>query len=149
MAAVSRQSASTTARETYLNLLRVHEKLFGEFAALFREHGLTHAQFNVLRILLGAPEGGVPCQYISERLLNRVPDVTRLIDRMETADLVSRQRSTEDRRVVLVAATKKGRKLCEELARPVMDLHRRQLAHVAPRKLEQLNKGLQDILTGP
>ena len=145
---MSRSSSTSTARDTYLNLLRVHEKLFGEFSALFREHGLTHAQFNVLRILLGAPAGGVPCQYISERLLNRVPDVTRLIDRMEAAELVRRERSTEDRRVVLVAATRKGKKLCEDLARPVMDLHRRQLAHVSPRKLEQLNKGLQEILSG-
>ncbi|MEM7306585.1 MAG: MarR family transcriptional regulator [Planctomycetota bacterium] len=137
----------TAARDVYLNLVRAHEKLHAEFTALFREHGLTQAQYNVLRILLGGPKEGAPCQYVGERLLNRVPDVTRLIDRMETAGLVERERSAEDRRVVLVRVTAEGGRLCERLRRPVADLHRRQLAHMSPRQVEALSRGLQQVLS--
>jgi DNA-binding MarR family transcriptional regulator len=134
------------ARDVYLNLVRAHEKLYAGFSALFREHGLTQAQFNVLRILRGGPEEGASCHYVGERLLNRVPDVTRLIDRMESAGLVTRARGRDDRRVVLVRLTAKGRKLCETLSGPVLDLHRKQVAHLSPKKVAALNRGLRELL---
>jgi DNA-binding MarR family transcriptional regulator len=137
------------ARDVYLDLVRAHERLFGEFSALFRDHGLTQAQYNVLRILLGGPREGASCQYVGERLLNRVPDVTRLIDRMEAAGLVRRARSTEDRRVVLVRVTSKGRKLCERLDAPVLGLHRQQLAHLPAKKVAALGLALQELLGAP
>lgn len=139
----------TAARDAYLNLVRAHDKLSAEFTALFREHGLTQAQFNALRILIEGPREGAPCQYIGERLLNRVPDVTRLIDRLVAAGLAQRARSAEDRRVVLVRITPKGRKLCERLYRPVNDLHRRQLAHLSDRQVEALNRALLQVLNTP
>ena len=133
-------------RETFLALLRLHDRLNGTFSALFKEAGLTQAQYNVLRILNGAPKGGVSCQYVGERLLTRVPDVTRLIDRMVAAGLVSRERSTEDRRVVLIAITAQGRKLCASLDEPVMDLHRQQFTHMSKASLEALLLGLEEAL---
>ena len=136
------------ARDAYLGLVRVHEKLAGQFSDLFRDHGLTQPQYNVLRILAGGPDTGVSCHYVGERLLNRLPDVTRLIDRMEATGLVKRSRSTEDRRVVLIRLTAKGRKVCEGLAGPVMDLHKRQFAQLTPGRLEVLTKCLQEVLEG-
>jgi DNA-binding MarR family transcriptional regulator len=136
------------AREAYLNVVRAHEKLHGEFSALFRAHGLTAAQYNVLRILIGGPEEGASCHYVGERLLNRLPDVTRLLDRMEKADLVERRRSENDRRVVLVRITRVGRERCEGLAEPVTELHRRQVAHLPAKALVALNEGLQGLLDG-
>jgi DNA-binding MarR family transcriptional regulator len=143
MAARDRETLS---RDTYLNLVRVHEQLVGEFDALFRERGLTQTQYNVLRILRGGPREGYACQAIGERLLTRVPDVTRLIDRMEKAGLVTRSRGAEDRRVVLIRLTAKGRKVCDALDGPVLELHRSQFPGVARRHLRDLNELLQEVL---
>ena len=137
------------AREAYLNLLRVHDKLSGEFTALFREHGLTQAQFNVLRILLGGDTGGLACQEIGERLIHRLPDVTRLIDRMEKAGLVERHRSQRDRRVVLVRVTDEGRQVCQALRGPVDALHVRQFEHLPASELAAWNQGLLQVLSPP
>jgi DNA-binding MarR family transcriptional regulator len=134
------------ARDTFLCLVRAHEKLTAEFAELFKARGLTLAQYNVLRILLGGPAEGASCQYVGERLLNRVPDVTRLLDRMQAAGLVRRARAEDDRRVVRVRITPKGRKLCESLAEPVLDLHRRQLAALSASELVALHDGLERVL---
>lgn len=134
------------ARDVYLNLVRAHEKLYAEFSALFKAHGLTQAQFNVLRILRGGPREGASCHYVGERLLNPVPDVTRLIDRMESAGLVIRTRCREDRRVVRVRLTAEGRKRCDRLSGPVLDLHCHQIAHLSPRKVAALNRGLRELL---
>ena len=134
------------ARDAYLNVVRVHEMLAAEFAELFREHGITQPQFNVLRILRGAGKAGATCRTIGDELLNRVPDVTRLIDRMESAGLVVRERSDTDRRVVRVRLTPKGRRLCDSLDEPVLDLHRRQLEHLSSSQVETLNRGLRRVL---
>ena len=136
----------TAARDVYLNLVRVHEKLSAEFAELFREHGLTQPQFNVLRILVDGPAEGLPCSGIGEQLLNRLPDTSRLIDRVEAAGLVKRVRSDEDRRVVLVRITPKGRKLCESLYAPVTALHLSQVEHLPEKTVATLNRGLERLL---
>jgi len=143
------RSKDVEAEDAYLNLLRAHEHLMAGAAALFRERGLTHAQYNVLRILRGAPGRAGSCQYIGERLVTRVPDVTRLLDRMEAADLVTRQRSAEDRRVVLVRPTRAGLRLCDDLDEPVRDLHRAQFAHLSARTLAGLNATLLELLGAP
>ncbi len=136
-------------RDAFLNLVRLHERLNCEFTELFRGEGLTQAWYNVLRILRGGPRTGAPCQYIGERLLTRVPDVTRLIDRMVAAGLVERERDEEDRRVVLVRVTAEGRSICRRLDGPVMDLHKKQFAHVKASDLERLNRSLLDALSRP
>jgi DNA-binding MarR family transcriptional regulator len=141
-----REQDDNAARDLYLNLVQAYEQLHGEFSSFFRDHGLTQAQYNVLRILVGGPKAGVPCQYVGQRLITRVPDVTRLLDRMEAAGLLERTRSTEDRRVVVVRISAEGRRLCQSLARPVSSLHRRQLAHLPPRTVKALNQGLQALL---
>ena len=136
----------TNARDAYLMLVRAHEKLTTDFVALFRDAGLTMPQYNALRILNGGPKEGASCQYIGERLLNRVPDVTRMIDRLIAAGLVTRSRSTEDRRVVLTKITAKGRKLIKSLERPVLQQHRDQLSHMKASDLRTLTRLLQEAL---
>ncbi|MEZ5977660.1 MAG: MarR family transcriptional regulator [Planctomycetota bacterium] len=118
--------------------MQAHERLGGEFADLFRSRGITPAQFNVLRILVRAPKGGVPCSRITEELIHRLPDVTRLLDRMERDGLVTRRRCDEDRRVVKVEISAKGRKTCEGLYDAVSELHERQFAHLSARDVTAL-----------
>src|SRR5262245_29150921 len=94
-------------QEAVLNLLRTGDWLDNRLNRLFREHGLTSSQYNVLRILRG--EGGpLPSLEIAERMIQVVPAITGLIDRLEKQQLVERRRCADDRRVVYVEITPKG-----------------------------------------
>ena len=84
----------------FLNVLRTEDLLTAELRALLKGHGITAQQYNVLRILRGAGPEGLPILEIGVRMVTRVPDVTRLVDRMEAAQLVVRTRSDSDRRVM-------------------------------------------------
>ncbi len=129
--------------EVYAELLRTLNALQEPFAKLFKRHGISDAQYNVLRILRGAGDGGLPCQKIGERLIHRVPDITRLVDRLADAKLVSRQRIDEDRRVVLVHITTKGLDLLAQLDSPVFEMHVEQLSHLSKRDV----LALRNLLT--
>lgn len=102
------------AEEAYLNLVRTHSVLMGEFEGLLKTHDLSEPKYNVLRILRGAKSNdeyggaGVPSLEIGARMVARVPDVTRLVDRLEADGLVVRRRCDRDRRVVYVQITEKG-----------------------------------------
>src|SRR5262249_58936365 len=110
-------------QEAFLNLARTLDHLNQPFERLFAAHGLTGPQYNVLRILRGHGAEGVPCHEIGAQMVTRMPDVTRLLDRLEQAGLATRQRSQSDRRVVLVRVTPAGLDLLAKLDRPVLDLH--------------------------
>jgi DNA-binding MarR family transcriptional regulator len=133
-------------QEAYLNLLRTFAVLEEPIAKLLKARGLSEATYNTLRILRGeqrsggAGAAGVSCNTIGERLLSRVPDVTRLVDRLERKGLAKRQRAKDDRRVVLISITAKGLELLEKLDRPLMEVHKTQLRHMARRDLEDLNR---------
>ena len=132
--------------EAYLNLLRTYGVLSAPFMQLFKQHGITNTQYNVLRILRGAG-GELPCLDIAERMVHRVPDVTRLIDRLVQAKLVMRRRTRVDRRVVLVRVTPPGRTLLDTLDQPVRDLRKQQLGHMTHDELTTLNQLLVKLRT--
>ena len=140
-------------QEAYLNLVRTQAELSGEFFALFKRNGLSEAGYNVLRILRGAhlqkQTRGVRSSEIAGQMVVRVPDVTRLVDRLVDKGLVERTRCTDDRRVVYVSITKSGLKLLEKMDRPVLDLHRSQLGHLSERDLSTLNKLLEKARRKP
>jgi DNA-binding MarR family transcriptional regulator len=102
-----RKPFESAAEEAYLNLLRTTTVLMADFDQLFRQYGVTEQQYNVLRILRGAGEP-LPSLEVASRMITRVPDITRLVDRLETAGLVARRRCTEDRRVVYVESPPKA-----------------------------------------
>lgn len=87
--------------EVFLNLQRTAEALMGGLSEVLKAFDLTATQYNVLRILRGAGPAGLPCREVSERMVTRDPDVTRLLDRLEARAFVERERLTSDRRVVL------------------------------------------------
>src|SRR5690349_7054749 len=101
-------------QEVFLNLARTADCLQQAFAKLFKERGISQAQYNVLRILRGAGTE-LPCLEIAGRMISHLPDITRLVARLEAAGLVERSRIPSDRRVVLVKVTTKGLTLLEEL----------------------------------
>src|SRR5262245_16622760 len=129
-------------QEAMLNVVRTGDRLQIHFTRLFREHGLTPSQYNVLRILRG--EGRpMECMEIAERTLAVVPGITGLIDRLEKAGLLTRQQSQQDRRVYLVTITAEGLELLGKLDQPVLALHRKLLGHLIPSEMEQLIRLLE------
>lgn len=130
-------------QEAWINLMRSASVLDADFERLLDPHGLSMATYNVLRIVRGESaertDVGIPCQMIGARLITRVPDVTRLVDRLERAGLVKRQRTSEDRRVVLVALTRKGMDLLARLDDPVRDLHKSQMRHLTKAEITTLS----------
>jgi DNA-binding MarR family transcriptional regulator len=136
-------------QEVSLNLLRTQDQHGQPFQELFLEHDLTGPQYNVLRILRGHGPDGVPCHEIGGQMVCRMPDVTRLVDRLESAGLAERTRTAADRRVVLVRTTQKGLDLLAALDRPVIDLHRRSLAHLTRAEMNELNRLLTKVRVRP
>lgn len=115
-------------QEAYLSLGRTWSVLEHKVAEALKPHGITPTQYNVLRILRGAGQEGLCRNEVMERMIARVPDATRLLDRMEAGGLTERERSSEDRRFVTTRITKKGLQLLADLDEVIQDLHRRQFA---------------------
>jgi DNA-binding MarR family transcriptional regulator len=126
--------------EAYLNLLRTVSVLAEPFDRLLKAHGISEAKYNVLRILRGAGGEGLPSLEIGVRMIQRVPDVTRIVDRLEADGFVRRARTNKDRRVVRVQITTKGSDLLKQLDRAVNDLHQSQFSTLSRREIDELNR---------
>lgn len=135
--------------EAALNLLRTVDAIRAPTERLFAEHGLSDSQYNVLRILRGHGGDGVPCSEIGEQMISRMPDVTRLVDRLEQAKLVERARTASDRRVVLVRLTDAGRTLLAKLDEPVRQLQVELLGHLTRAELSELTRLLVKLRHPP
>jgi DNA-binding MarR family transcriptional regulator len=121
----------------FLDLLRTADMLSRGVIGVLKAEDLSTTQYNVLRILRGAREG-LPCGEIADRMITRDPDVTRLLDRMEKRDLISRSRESRDRRVVMARITTEGLKLVDRLDEPVQNVHHKQLGHLGKDQLRAL-----------
>ncbi len=104
---------------------------------VLKTEDLSATQYNVLRILRGTPEG-LACGEIASRMITRDPDVTRLLDRLEKRELISRCRETGDRRTVMVRITPDGLDMLARLDEPVQAAHRKQLQHLGRERLHNL-----------
>ena len=133
----------------FQQVLRTAEALLEPEVALLRAADLSFAQYNVLRILRGAGAEGLPCGEIAARMVNRDPDITRLLDRLESRDLVRRSRDEQDRRVVVADITAAGLAVLKPLDGPVARVHRDQLAHMSREQLESLAELLEIARTPP
>ena len=122
----------------YLALLGTAYRLEEEVAAWLKPHGLSATQYNALRILRGAGPAGLPCREVSARMLNRDPDITRLMDRLEKRGLVRRTRGKKDRRVIFASITPEGVELLKKLDRPLPEFLRGRLRHLGEDRLRAL-----------
>lgn len=122
----------------FVSLLRTADAFTRGAEALVKTAGLSGAQYNILRILRGAGDDGLGCSEIGCRLISRDPDITRLLDRMESRGLIARARETKDRRVVKTRITAEGLRILGGLDEPVQQLHRNQLRRLPEKKLRQL-----------
>jgi DNA-binding MarR family transcriptional regulator len=123
--------------EAFVSILRTGDALVRATESVLRNADVSPTQYNVMRILRGSPDG-LPCSEIAKRLINRDPDVTRLLDRMEKRGLISRQRATTDRRVVVTKITPEGLAALGALDEPVRNAHRATLGHLGAKRLQLL-----------
>ena len=123
----------------FLDLLRTTDVLSRRPAQVLKTEDLSATQYNVLRILRGAPEG-LTCGEIANRMITRDPDITRLLDRLEKRTLISRCREAKDRRMVLTRITPEGLAVLARLDRPVQEAHRKQLGHLGRDRLRTLSE---------
>lgn len=127
-------------QETFLNLMRTHALLSSEFKQkLFRPLGLSHEKYNVLRILAGEKK---PMQIyeVAERMIAPKTDISRLIERLVDSELISRERCSQDGRVVWVKLTSKGKAVLKKLGKPLDELHASQFGNLSRKELETLNR---------
>ena len=135
--AVSKPRGACPEELAFLELLRTSDQLNRRLVPVLKAEELSGTQYNVLRILRGAPEG-LPCGEIGNRMITRDPDITRLLDRMEKRNLISRCRQAKDRRTVLTRITAEGLQLLSRLDEPVQNAHREQLGHLGRERLKTL-----------
>lgn len=129
----------------FIALQKAADKLALQAEQLLKSNGLTGAQYNVLRILRGAEPEGLACSSISERMISHDPDMTRLLDRMEKRTLITRQRQSDDRRVVKTRITRSGLEVLKRLDSPIRELHKRQFAHMGNARVKTLAELLEEI----
>jgi len=134
--------------QTFIALQRTADALGQDAEQLLKASGLTGAQYNVLRILRGAEPTGLACSDIGERMISHDPDMTRLLDRMEKRGMITRQRQTDDRRVVRTRITSSGLGLLKRLDQPVRERHKRQFRGIPAARLKILAELLEEIRRG-
>jgi len=131
--------------EAMVSLHRTADQLQGRFSDMLKPYGLSPTQFNALRILRGAGQAGRACSEIAERMVNRDPDITRLLDRLERRGLAARSREGRDRRVIITRITPAGLELLRGLDRPIEEFNRKQLGHLSDPQLRALVKLLEVV----
>src|SRR5713226_6090616 len=146
MSRAARRSVALPSQDrAFIALQRAADKLSQQAEQVLKSSGLTGAQYNVLRILRGAEPDGLACRSIGERMISHDPDMTRLLDRMEKHGLITRERQTDDRRVVKTRITPKGLGLLKTLDQPVHDLHKRRFRHMSVARQKILFDLLEEV----
>lgn len=134
----------TLEEEAVLNIRRTSDRLQHYTQQLFKPHGITPTQYNVLRILRGADEAGLRCSEIGERLVSSDPDITRLLDRLQKQKLIRRKRDPKDRRVIYAHITAEGLRLLKEMDPVVNEGVKDLLRHMSHEKLNTLISLLEE-----
>ena len=131
------QRLASPEETAFLDLFRTCDLLSRGPAEVLKTEDLSPTQYNVLRILRGAPKG-LPCGEIAGRMITRDPDITRLLDRLAKRGLIARRRETSDRRVVLTKIAPEGLEVLARLDGPIQQSHRQQLGHLGRERLKKL-----------
>jgi DNA-binding MarR family transcriptional regulator len=140
-----RRPFPTIQEEAMVSLVRTVAVMEQPMEDFLKEHELTRTQYNVLRILRGAGQVGRSCKEIGERLVQREPDITRLLGRLEKRGLIARQQDRADRRSVLTRITARGVSLLERLQPALSKMAKNQLRAVSKGELEELLNTLDKI----
>jgi DNA-binding MarR family transcriptional regulator len=140
---------ASLAEEALLNLSRTAEVVQLRLAEFLKQFGLSPTQYNLLRILRGAGPAGTTCSQASERMVNHDPDITRLMDRLEARGLMVRERSRQDRRVVISRITEEGLRLVDSVDAPLQEFVAANYGHVDEAQLRVLIELLEQLRNAP
>ena len=138
------------ARDVHLNVLLLASRSLDQLEELCKAHGITHSQYVALwtLCLTEDPDAGLPVSTVADGLLNRASDATRLIDRLEKAGLAERLPNPQDRRGVLVRATREGRKRFAKVTPDLQAFHATQWSHLSAPEIDELHRLLGTALWG-
>jgi DNA-binding MarR family transcriptional regulator len=131
--------------EALVSLLRTTDVVRRHLGRCTDASEVTPQQYNVLRILRGAGETGIPTLEIASRMIEQTPGITRLLDRLEAKGLVRRQRCPEDRRQVLCWITEPGLQLLTELENPVAQAAKDAFRNLSAAEIETLLRLLERL----
>ncbi len=132
-------------QEGAVAIVRTADRIRREVERALEPLGITPQQFNVLRILRGAQPGTLPTLEIAERMVERAPGITRLLDRLEAQRLVKRARCQEDRRRVLCSITPAGLDLLRSADGPVHEAERRCVGRLPRTRIAELLRLLETV----
>jgi DNA-binding MarR family transcriptional regulator len=135
-------------QEAAVAILRTADVVRRQVAGTLEAHGITPQQYNVLRILRGAGDAGLPTLEIATRMIERAPGITGLLDRLEAKGMIRRDRKAGDRRCVLCRITPAGLDLLERLDEPVERADRALFEAVPDAELRLLLETLQAVRSG-
>ena len=133
--------------DVHIAIVKAATRLMDAFSQILKPVDLSASQYNVLRILRGSGAEGATCGEVIDRLIQRDPDVTRLLDRLERRGLIDRGRDSRDRRVVRTRITAEGLELVASLDDAVNDLHAKLIGHMSDRQLADLRRLIEEIST--
>ncbi|MAD31993.1 MAG: MarR family transcriptional regulator [Cryomorphaceae bacterium] len=126
-----------------VNLIYTYNQLKSRIATVLKNEGVTMQQYNVLRIVNGSGEEGITTSEIRERMLDKMSDASRMVDRLESMELLLKQRDRDDRRVLHVFLTEKGQALVQRLMQ--QDTIDQLASGVKEESAQQLNKLLDSF----
>ena len=132
-------------QEATVALLRTASLVTRAFSRVIEPSGLSFAQYNALRIVRGAGAGGIPTLAIRERMVDEGTTITRLLDKLEMAGLVRRERSLPDRRQVICHATESGKQLLDELDPQVDALDEEVVGSLSSARLKEFIRTLDEV----
>lgn len=132
-------------QEAFLSILRTASELAHATDQFLKQFDITQPQYNVLRILRGAGSNGLCRNEISERMVTATPDMSRLLDRLEAAGFVTRERGGDDRRQVMTYITPAGEQLLNSLEAPMRELVRQLFEGSTEKELKTLSRQLAKI----
>ena len=131
--------------EAFVALMRTAAVLEHALETELKPLGITATQYNVLRILRGAGDHGLCRSEVGERMVRRVPDVTRLLDRLEDTGYIGRTRGGEDRRYVTTRITPKGLEILAAMDDVISRFHEQHLGKMPPEHVQQLIALLTEV----
>ena len=144
---IQQERFPSPAEEALLNVLVTANWLTSELSKTMAPFGISPPQYNLLRVVRGRQPERPTCSDIKARLLDRTPDVTRLVERLQKAGLVERHRSASDRRSVEVALTDEGADLLRRLDPLVQETIDRVMQHVSAEEQAALSGLLERVRT--
>lgn len=135
-------------QRVFLHLWRTYDLLKAIEEACLSSSGVTAQQYNVLRILRSVSPQGMQTMHLGQRMISRGPDITRMLDRLERAQLIKRTRRATNRRVVDARITEAGEALLDKMSGEIVEMHKKQVGHLSKSQQEELVRLLK-LACGP